>query len=137
MLVAITPDLECSITASLNEDGTNPIPDGGLASLGGGSPSIWLHYSVKNTGLKGAKNFQVTMVAANHGFLVHNDTQTLSLGGGGRVTFPKTFSAEINHLPAVTNEIQAFVVVDALDTVPEKSELNNFCSFKCTVAIVH
>lgn len=129
----IKADLECSITASYDKAGTEPIPNGGVAAFSGGDASIWLHYTVKNTGLKKAINFQVSMVAASYSRLIHNKSETLSLGG---LAHTKTFSIEINRLSHITNQIDAYVIADTLDTVPEKSEVNNFSSYKCTVIIV-
>ncbi len=128
----IKAELECSIYASRNEDGTDPIPNGGWV----GNPPIWLHYTVKNTGLKDAKNFQVTMVAANTYFLIHNHTeQDLSLSGTAKV---KTFSVKVSgiQLPFSYNKIEAFMLVDVLDTIPEEREWNNFSSFGCGVVII-
>ncbi|MDJ0841577.1 MAG: hypothetical protein QNK37_34030 [Acidobacteriota bacterium] len=124
--VAFKAELSCFIIASLDEGGTIPIPNGDNVVNG----PVWLHFYVRNKGWASAINFKVQMVVVKNGWLVHNNMETLSIPNSLTPTIqgPK-FSVKVNGV----GKIQAFLLVDVLETVPELDEQNNFADFECKV----
>jgi hypothetical protein len=132
-LARALPDLACSITASENKNGTQPIPNGGSISYGGGNPSNWVRFKVENKGGANAKNFVLKMVVRRDGVKIYDPpAETLSLDVGASKTYPPV---QIN-LPGITNKIEASVIVNIGGFVKETVWNNNKCTFTFKTTVV-
>ena len=114
-------DLVCSITASLDEAGTQPIVNGGHVT---NHFEAWFHWTVTNNGPGTAQNFKVKRsIVDGTGNKLYDPAidGPLTLGSGEKHVFA---SHRIALGPA---KVSGDITVDTEQTVTEKTRNNNHC----------
>lgn len=128
------PDLSAHISAFEDQAGTKLIPNGGHIGYGGGAPSSWIFFKVKNLSNTDAQNFFVKLVVKCNGSKVYDPPSQ-------KITLPAGLSKEYQpvqvSLPGITNNIEALITVDAENIVQESNEFNNIAKHTFKVSIVH
>lgn len=124
----VLQDLECHVTGSVDENNQQPIPDGGVVFISGGS--IWLHFTATLKGAQKPQSFKILSVAAKNGSAVHSAQESVTLSS---LEPPKTLKVPVDGW-STSNTVSAFMVVDVDETVVEGNAQNNFASYSCAVA---
>lgn len=130
----VTADLEVTIEAFENSNGTGKISNGGLTSYSGGGPKNYVRFTIKNKGPVKAENFTYKMVVRCNGLKVYDPPAAqLSLNPGETKTFPL---AEV-VLASTTNDVQASILANIGKLMKEANMTNNKAEFKFTGKVVH
>lgn len=126
-------DLVCSITASEDQAGTKPIPNGGITTTMSTQGTQWVHVKVKNKGLGPLNNFTVKVIPSRaklkegDNWLDGPMSYTLSLpassSGGASVTRHIQIDPQIGPHGMITVEITA--TADISQVIRESNEQNN------------
>lgn len=129
----ITPDLEVTIEAFENANGTGKINNGGTTVYSGGGPKNYVRFTIKNKGAVKAENFTYKMVVRCNGNKVYDPPATqLSLNAGETKVFPLVPVT----LAGITNNVEADMLANIMRLMKEDNMANNKAEFKFTGKVV-
>lgn len=129
----ITPDLEVTIEAFENANGTGKISPGGTTVYSGGAPKNYVRFTIKNKSSVKAENFTYKMVVRCNGTKVYDPPATqLSLNAGESKTFPMVPVT----LAGITNNVEADILANIMKLMKEANMSNNKAEFKFTGKVV-
>ncbi|MFN7927814.1 MAG: hypothetical protein U0Y68_07685 [Blastocatellia bacterium] len=129
----ITPDLEVTIEAFENANGTGKISNGGTTVYSGGAPKNYVRFTIKNKGSVKAENFTYKMVVRCNGNKVYDPpAEKLSLNAGESKSFPLVPVT----LAGITNNVEADILANIMRLMKEENMANNKAEFKFTGKVV-
>ncbi len=132
--LTLAPDIEVQIEMFEDQLGQKPIPNGANLSYSGGAPAAYVRFTLREKAGVVASNFTYKRVIERNGVKVFDPPAEKMTLTAKQV---KVFPIEKVYFSGTSNTVEARILADIGNFVPETNETNNLAKYTVKASVVH